>query len=67
MLTERRGIGSTGVAWRLELGRLCVSAAFTLSDQVQLLLGASAPGNSGSCRLMEAVGMTEGRTVQRDT
>ena len=53
--------------YSLELGRLCVSAAFALSDQVQLLLGASAPGNRGSCRLMEAVGMTAGRTVQRDT
>ena len=53
--------------YSLELGRLCVSAAFALSDQVQLLLGASAPANRGSCRLMEAVGMTAGRTVQRDT
>jgi RimJ/RimL family protein N-acetyltransferase len=53
--------------YSLELGRLCVSAAFTLSEQVHLLLGASAPENRGSCRLMEAVGMTPGRTVQRDT
>ena len=53
--------------YSLELGRLCVSAAFALSEQVQLLLGASAPGNRGSCRLMESVGMTPGRTVQRDT
>ena len=53
--------------YSLELGRLCVSAAFTLSEQVQLLLGASAPANRGSCRLMEAVGMTPVRTVQRDT
>jgi RimJ/RimL family protein N-acetyltransferase len=53
--------------YSLELGRLCVSAAFTLSERVQLLLGASAPENRGSCRLMEAVGMTPGRTVQRDT
>jgi RimJ/RimL family protein N-acetyltransferase len=53
--------------YSLELGRLCVSAAFALSEQVQLLLGASAPANRGSCRLMEAVGMTPGRTVQRDT
>ena len=53
--------------YSLELGRLCVSAAFALSDQVQLLLGASATGNRGSCRLMEAVGMTAGRTVLRDT
>jgi RimJ/RimL family protein N-acetyltransferase len=53
--------------YSLELGRLCVSAAFTLSDKVQLLLGASAPDNRGSCRLMEAVGMTAGRMVERDT
>jgi RimJ/RimL family protein N-acetyltransferase len=53
--------------YSLELGRLCVSAAFTLSNRVQLLLGASAPENRGSCRLMEAVGMTAGRTVERDT
>jgi RimJ/RimL family protein N-acetyltransferase len=53
--------------YSLELGRLCVSAAFALSDQVQLLLGASAPANRGSCRLMEAVGMTAGRMVERDT
>ena len=53
--------------YSLELGRLCVSAAFTLSSQVQLLLGASAPANRGSCRLMEAVGMTPGRMVERDT
>ena len=53
--------------YSLELGRLCVSAAFALSDKVQLLLGASAPANRGSCRLMEAVGMTPGRMVQRDT
>jgi RimJ/RimL family protein N-acetyltransferase len=53
--------------YSLELGRLCVSAAFSLSDRVQLLLGASAPENRGSCRLMEAVGMTAGRMVHRDT
>ncbi|HTP72423.1 MAG TPA: GNAT family N-acetyltransferase [Burkholderiaceae bacterium] len=53
--------------YSLELGRLCVSAAFTLSNQVQLLLGASAPENRGSCRLMEMVGMTPLRTIERDT
>lgn len=53
--------------YSLELGRLCVSAAFTLSSQVQLLLGASAPENRGSCRLMEQVGMTPIRVVERDT
>ncbi|HEU5294728.1 MAG TPA: GNAT family N-acetyltransferase [Burkholderiaceae bacterium] len=53
--------------YSLELGRLCVSAAFTLSDRVQLLLGASAPDNRGSNRLMQSVGMTPGTMVQRDT
>jgi RimJ/RimL family protein N-acetyltransferase len=52
--------------YSLELGRLCVSAAFTLSN-VQVLLGASAPDNRGSCHLMEAVGMTPGELVSRDT
>ena len=52
--------------YSLELGRLCVSAAFSLSN-VNLLLGASAPDNRGSCHLMEAVGMTPGRLVERDT
>jgi RimJ/RimL family protein N-acetyltransferase len=52
--------------YSLELGRLCVSAAFSLSN-VNLLLGASSPDNRGSCHLMEAVGMTPGRVVERDT
>jgi RimJ/RimL family protein N-acetyltransferase len=52
--------------YSLELGRLCVSAAFSLSG-VNVLLGASAPENRGSCRLMEAVGMTPVRLVERDT
>jgi RimJ/RimL family protein N-acetyltransferase len=52
--------------YSLELGRLCVSAAFTLSN-VHLLLGASAPENRASCHLMEAVGMTPAQLVGRDT
>ena len=52
--------------YSLELGHLCVSAAFKLSN-VNLLLGASAPENRGSCQLMEAVGMTPVRLVERDT
>lgn len=52
--------------YSLELGRLCVSAAFTLST-VQVLLGASAPDNRASCHLMEAVGMVPSQTVRRDT
>jgi len=49
----------------LELGQLCVSAAFSLS-RVHQLLGASTPENRGSCHLMEAVGMTPLRMVERD-
>lgn len=52
--------------YSLELGRLCVSAAFSLSN-VKSLLGASAPENRGSCHLMEAVGMTATQLVSRDT
>jgi RimJ/RimL family protein N-acetyltransferase len=52
--------------YSLELGRLCVSGAFSLSN-VEVLLGASAPENRGSCRLMEAVGMTAGDLVPRAT
>lgn len=52
--------------YSLELGRLCVSGAFALSN-VQLLLGASAPENRGSCHLMEAVGMVAAQTVSRPT
>jgi RimJ/RimL family protein N-acetyltransferase len=49
----------------LELGRLCVSAAFSLS-RVHQLLGGTFPENRGSCHLMEAVGMTPLRMVERD-
>jgi RimJ/RimL family protein N-acetyltransferase len=52
--------------YSLELGRLCVSAAFTMSN-IQLLLGASSPENRGSCHLMKAVGMSPGQLVPRDT
>jgi RimJ/RimL family protein N-acetyltransferase len=52
--------------YSLELGRLCVSAAFTLSN-VQVLLGASAPENRGSCHLMESVGMVPCELVRRAT
>jgi RimJ/RimL family protein N-acetyltransferase len=49
----------------LELGQLCVSAAFSLSG-VNQLLGASTLENRGSCALMTAVGMTAGGLVERD-
>jgi len=52
--------------YSLELGRLCVSGAFALSN-VQLLLGASSPENRGSCHLMEAVGMEPSQMVSRPT
>ena len=49
-----------------ELGRLCVDAAFALSD-VQRLVGACAPANRGSCSLMGAVGMSTSDLVLRDS
>ncbi|MCW5657790.1 MAG: GNAT family N-acetyltransferase [Burkholderiaceae bacterium] len=49
----------------LELGQLCVSGAFSLSN-VSRLLGASTLDNRGSFHLMKAVGMTEGGLVERD-
>lgn len=52
--------------YSLELGRLCVDAAFTVCE-VPKLIGAAAPGNRGSCHLMQAVGMTPRRLVQRAT
>ena len=51
--------------YSLEIGRLCVDAAFALSD-VQRLIGASAPDNRGSCSLMLAVGMSPTDLVMRD-
>ena len=52
--------------YSLEIGRLCVDAAFALSG-VERLVGASSPENRGSCRLMEAVGMAATELVRRDT
>jgi RimJ/RimL family protein N-acetyltransferase len=49
----------------LELGQLCVSAAFSLST-VNRLVGASTLENRGSFHLMKAVGMTAGGLVERD-
>lgn len=51
--------------YSLEIGRLCVDAAFALSD-VQRLIGASAPDNRGSCSLMLAVGMSPTDLVMRE-
>jgi RimJ/RimL family protein N-acetyltransferase len=51
--------------YSLEIGRLCVDAAFSLSS-VERLMGASAPENRGSCALMVAVGMAPTDLVLRD-
>lgn len=51
--------------YSLELGKLCVDAAFAMSE-VQRLVGASAPDNRGSCSLMMAVGMSTTDLVMRD-
>lgn len=42
--------------YSLELGRLCVSAAFALSG-VEMLVGAAAPENKPSCQLMHLCGL----------
>jgi len=51
--------------YSLEIGKLCVDAAFALSE-VERLVGASAPDNRGSCSLMMAVGMSPTDLVMRD-
>jgi hypothetical protein len=51
--------------YSLEIGKLCVDAAFSLST-VERLMGASAPENRGSCSLMMAVGMAPTDLVLRD-
>lgn len=51
--------------YSLEIGRLCVDAAFAMSS-VERLVGASAPDNRGSCSLMMAVGMAPKDLVMRD-
>jgi RimJ/RimL family protein N-acetyltransferase len=50
--------------YSLEIGRLCVDAAFEESD-ADCLIGAAAPDNKASCRLMQAVGLREYRLVTR--
>jgi RimJ/RimL family protein N-acetyltransferase len=50
--------------YSLELGRACVSAAFSLSN-AKLLLGAAAPSNRSSCQLMTLCGLTPQRHVWR--
>jgi RimJ/RimL family protein N-acetyltransferase len=51
--------------YSLELTSLCISAAFSLTG-VHQLLGGSFPENRASCHLMESVGMTPLRMVERD-
>ena len=52
--------------YSLELGRLCVDAAFQVSG-VERLVGAAAPENRGSNHLMEAVGMLPSDLIVRQT
>jgi RimJ/RimL family protein N-acetyltransferase len=52
--------------YSLELGRLCVDAAFDHAD-VDRLVGAAAPENRGSCHLMKSVGMSDSKLVTRAT
>ncbi|MEK8053126.1 GNAT family N-acetyltransferase [Ideonella sp. DXS22W] len=51
--------------YSLELGRLCVSAAFALSN-VDMLVGAAAPENKPSCQLMRLCGLRPLDLVLRD-
>jgi RimJ/RimL family protein N-acetyltransferase len=53
--------------YSLELGRLCIDAAFISCPELQRLMGASAPANRSSCRLMEQCGMSPGELVLRKT
>jgi RimJ/RimL family protein N-acetyltransferase len=50
--------------YSLELGQLCVTAAFTLTG-VGALLAASSLQNKGSCRALREIGLQETRTVMR--
>jgi len=52
--------------YSLELGRLCVNAAFGSCD-VQRLVGQSVPENRGSRHLMRSVGMSDGKLLTRHT
>jgi RimJ/RimL family protein N-acetyltransferase len=52
--------------YSLEIVRLCIAAAFSLSN-VQLLVGASFPDNRPSCTLMRMAGMTPLDLVMRDS
>ena len=52
--------------YSLEIGRLCVAAAFSLSN-VHTLIGASAPANRSSCELMRLVGLRPLELVRRPT
>jgi RimJ/RimL family protein N-acetyltransferase len=51
--------------YSLEIGRLCVDAAFSLSA-VQRLMAVSTPDNRGSFSLMKAVGMAPAGLVLRE-
>jgi RimJ/RimL family protein N-acetyltransferase len=48
----------------LELTAACVDAAFSLSD-ISTLVGAAAPDNRGSCRILESCGLSPASLVLR--
>lgn len=50
--------------YTLELGRMCVDAAFAFSD-TRILVGASSPHNKSSCRLLELCGLVPTKLVNR--
>lgn len=52
--------------YSVELTRICIDAAFELSD-IDTLVGAAAAENRSSCRLMTAVGMQPTKVVKRIT
>ena len=53
--------------YSLELGRLCIDAAFTACPDLARLVGASSPDNLPSCKLMELCGLRAGELALRDT
>jgi RimJ/RimL family protein N-acetyltransferase len=52
--------------YSLELGQLCVAAAFTLTD-ARMLVAASSLSNKGSCRALREIGLQETKLVIRPT
>ena len=52
--------------YSLELGQVCVDAAFAFSE-VAALIGAASPDNKSSCRLMQLCGLSATQLVYRHT